>query len=184
MSEPEHGAGRGTVTYVAALGLAVMALAVPASAQTSALDAAKALAARHLEDHPLALWKEALSQWEAGASAESTFLFYLGQLRWRRYLQAYPDLPPDQDAALFGSLHSGFGPLVNEWAFGDIDALLVKLRAVLTFDSEQPDPAVPRAEFADLHSAERAGFIRFIASIEAEADDIRAARAARGLPNR
>lgn len=169
--------------HALALCMGLVAVA-PAQAQTSEIDAARAIATPLLADHPLGLWQEAIALWEEGRAEESTFLFYLGQLRWRRYIAARPDLPPDQDAALFGALHSVFGPVVNEWAFGDIDALLVTLRAVAAFDAARDDPMTPRVRFAQVHATEATAFDGFIAYIEAEADDIRATRAANGLPNR
>lgn len=178
--------GFSAVLMVLALALGLAAsplLAKTPLAQADPLDA-RIVAAPLLADHPLALFQEAIELWDRDQPEASVFLFYLAQLRWRRYMQARPELPPDQDAALYGSLHATFGPVANGWAFGDIDWLVATLRDVADFDETAPDPVTPRATHGALHDASLAGFRGFIDEIERDADSIRAQRLANGLENR
>lgn len=165
-----------------ALILGIMAPA--ARAENTDFSQAQALALPHLPDHPLALFQTAIATFDDGQLESGVYLFYLAQLRWRRYMDARPDLPPDQDRALYASMHDVFGRAMNEWAFGDIDWLLAALRDVDAFDAATPDLQTPRAQFPDIHAHSRAGFADFIAMIKDQADDIRAQRLANGLENR
>ena len=45
--------------------------------------------------------------------------FYVGQIRYRAYLMANPDLDPSSDPALFSSLMSVVGTPLNEYIGGD-----------------------------------------------------------------
>ena len=166
------------------LALCASAMIPAAYAQTPDIARAQAMAAPHLDDHPLALFQTAITAFDADARAESTFLFYLGQKRWRRYIAARPDLPPDQDRALLGSLLDVFGRPLNEWAFGDIDWLVGVLQAVAAYDAAHPDPMTPRAVYPEAHAASHSDFAGFIDHVVENADDIRAGRRANGLGNR
>jgi hypothetical protein len=168
--------------------LALVLAGLPALANSPAAPAmaleAQAVAAPLLTEHPVALFQEAMALWDRDQPEASVFLFYLAQLRWRRYMQARPDLPPDQDAALFGALHARFGPVVNGWAFGDLDGLVTTLNAVADFDATAPDPLTPRETHGALHDSALAGFRAFVESIARDAETIRAHRQANGLENR
>ncbi len=157
-------------------------LSLPASAQMS--PRAKQIAAPLLDQHPVTLFQAAQAALEAGTMEDSVALFYLGQLRWRRYMRARPDLPPDRDPALYAAMHDVLGRPINEWAFGDIDALVILLRDVKAWDAATPDPLTPVAHFAAIHADLRSGFAAFIDEIEADADSIRAERLRNGLENR
>ncbi len=165
-----------------ALGL-MLALHAP-PAHTDEIARAQAIATPLLDDHPLALFEAAIEHFDDGHRAEGVYLFYLAQLRWRRFIAARPDLPPDQDRALFASLHDVFGRPINEWAFGDIDWFVALLRDLDAWDAATPDVPTPIERFPGVHAESRAGFVSFIDMIEDEADDIRANRLRNGLENR
>ena len=179
-------AGWSRIGRAVALWLALCSSAmIPAAhAQTSDIARAQDMAEPYLADHPLVLFEAAIAAFDADARAESTFLFYLGQKRWRRYIAARPDLPPDQDRALLGSLLDVFGRPLNEWAFGDIDWLVGVLQAVAAYDAAHPDPMTPRAVHPEAHAASQADFAGFIDHVVQNADEIRAGRRANGLENR
>ena len=46
--------------------------------------------------------------------------FYVGQIRYRAYLMANPELDPSSDPALFSSLMSVVGTPLNEYIGGDV----------------------------------------------------------------
>lgn len=166
------------------LGLALVATSPASQLQAQDMSRAQAMAEPLLDEHPLALFQAAIQVFDDGYRADGVYLFYLAQLRWRRYMNARPDLPPDQDRALYASMHDVFGRPINEWAFGDIDWLVASLRDLDAYDTARPDPATPARDFPDVHAHSREGFADFIAMIEAQADDIRAQREQNGLENR
>lgn len=145
---------------------------------------AQALAEPLLDTHPLAMFQTAIEVFEAGQKEEAVYLFYLGQLRWRRYINARPNLPPDQDRALFAAMQDVIGRPINEWAFGDMDWLIATLRALDAHDAATPDRLTPATRFADVHAQSRKGFAAFIDMLEDQADAFRAERTANGLENR
>lgn len=144
----------------------------------------EALGSRLNGQHPSAYYREAGRLFGAGQREEAVFVFYLGQLRYRTHLVARPDLPADGDRALFASLTESVGRPLNEWAFGDVPALVRVMDAVLAHDESQPDRFTPPQEFPDAHRGVREGLARFREQVGASADSIRQQRAARGLENR
>ena len=130
--------------------------------------------------HPAEMMQYAAQVFEQGGRQEAVFWFYLGQLRYRALLTANPGLDPTGDPAVFSALMATLGPPINEWAFGDLDALVATLDQVLAFDRQNPDPSLPTTVVEEI----RAGLQGIRAQVIAEADQIRAQRSANGLGNR
>ncbi len=164
--------------------LVVVLQLVVSPAQADPLSRAQAVAAALSPAHPAEMLTAAVVHFDEGAREEGAYLFYFAQLRWRRYITARPDLPPDQDRALFASMLAISGPVINEWAFGDIDWLVATLRAVMRHDAQTPDPLTPVAAFPEIHVQSRQSFAELIDLIETDADELRAGRTAAGLENR
>ncbi|WP_426954349.1 hypothetical protein [Muricoccus radiodurans] len=134
--------------------------------------------------HPAAYYRAAAELFSSGQRSDAVFLFYLGQLRFRTHLAARPNLPPDQDRALFASLSESVGRPANEWAFGDIPALIRTLDAVLVYDARNPDTFTSPTQFPTPSRQTRAGLQGMRDEIGRRADEIRRERASRGLANR
>ena len=129
---------------------------------------------------PAALMLKAPPLLQAGKGEEATFWFYAGQLRYRSYLAAHPDIDPTGDPALFASLLDIVGRPVNEYAFGDIPELARTIDAVLDWDKRYGDPSLP----SETHEPIRLGLAGLRDDILARADFISEQRAKNGLPNR
>jgi hypothetical protein len=168
---------RRNVLTVVAAAAASQALAQPAG---SAEASARALAGRH----PAEYYKRAAELLQSGQGDDAVFVFYLGQLRYRTHLAARPDLPKSGDPALFSSFSEVVGRPVNEFAFGDMPALLRTVDAVLAYDARNPDGFTPPTQFSAAHQRTRDGMMGFRRQMEAQAQDIKRQRAANGLPNR
>jgi hypothetical protein len=160
-------------------GIAAVA-AAPAAAQQSREQIAAGLNGQN----PAAYYQSAITLFRSGRRDDATFLFYLGQLRYRTHLAARPDLPPSGDPALFGSLSEVVGRPINEWAFGDVPAALRTIDAVLTYDAREPDRFTPPGQFRAAHDSTRQGMRSFRAQMAAQAQDLKRQRAANGLENR
>jgi hypothetical protein len=161
------------------IGCAVSA-ASPALAQQSREQVASGLNGQN----PAAYYQTAMTLFRAGQRDDATFVFYLGQLRYRTHLAARPDLPPSGDPALFGALSETVGRPINEWAYGDMPAALRILDAVLAYDARDPDRFTPPGQFRAAHDSTREGMRGFRRQMAAQAQDIKRQRAANGLPNR
>ena len=135
--------------------------------------------------HPAAYYKAAAEMFGAGRKDEAVFIFYLGQLRYRVHLQArLPELKPDGDPALFGSLSETVGRPINQYAFGDLPALSKTIDAVLAWDSANPDSFTPPDRYAGVYNSTRNGLVQMRTQLLQQADSIRAQRKANGLENR
>ena len=76
-------------------------------------------------------WRRLNRLWEAGRKDEAVFFFYLGQLRFRARLIANPNGDPTGERALYDALMSAMGPPINQYAFGDMPALLATIDRVI-----------------------------------------------------
>jgi hypothetical protein len=165
--------------HFACLLLATTALPEAALAQ-GVPSAARALNGQH----PAAYYRKAAELFQSGQKDDAVFVFYLGQLRYRTHLKARPDLKPDGDPALFGSLSEVVGKPVNEYAFGDLKTLDDTLKAVLAYDRTNPDSFTSAEQFPSVHAQQREGMDSMRRQIVARADDIRRQRTSNGLENR
>jgi hypothetical protein len=130
--------------------------------------------------HPAEMMQFAAQTFAAGNHDDGVFWFYLGQLRYRAYLSANPQLEPSGEPAVFSALMATLGPPIDEWAFGDIPELAAAIDRVLAFDATHPDPSIPGAAV----QGTREGLAQMRDQILAEQESIAAQRAANGLANR
>jgi hypothetical protein len=72
--------------------------------------------------------------WGAGRKDDAVSFFYLGQLRYRAYLLS----DPKRDRSLFDAMMSAMGPPINQYAFGDIKALIATIDRVIAWDGATP----------------------------------------------
>jgi hypothetical protein len=134
--------------------------------------------------HPSAYYEAAMKLYNGGKREDAVFVFYLGQLRYRTLLAAKPDLPPDQDPALFDALSETVGRPLNEYAFGDIAGADKILQSVMDYDAANPDTFTPPSQFPEAAAKTREGMEKFRKYMQDNAADIRAQRKANGLENR
>jgi hypothetical protein len=136
------------------------------------------------DQHPSFYYILAGRLYAANRKDEAVFWMYAGQLRYRIRLACHPDLAPDTEPALFGSLTETVGRPVNEYGFGDLTALPAALERVLAWDAATHNGFEPKAACASAIAEQRQGLGQLIAHIRTNGDDIRRQRAANGLPNR
>src|SRR5437868_12557177 len=136
------------------------------------------------DQHPSFYYILASRLFAANRKDEAVFWMYAGQLRYRIRLACHPDLAPDTEPALFGSLTETVGRPVNEYGFGDLTALPAVLDRVLAWDAATHNGFEPKAACASAIAEQRQGLGQLIAQIRTNGDDIRRQRAANGLPNR
>jgi len=138
-----------------------------------------------IEDaHPSTYYVLAQKLFKEGKKDEAVFWFYEGQLRYRFHLSANPGLDPSGDPALFASLSEVIGRPLNEYAFGDLDALVATIDRVLEWDEKNPNgftsTTTHDAEWQDI----RKGLGGLRQHVVDNKDSIRKQREANGLENR
>lgn len=155
------------------------------AAQSAEVEPDRPFSVEQAQDaHPVQLYHYAASLMASGEKNEAAFWFYAGQLRYRIHLAARPDLPPDGDPALFASLNSVIGQEINEYLGGDPQEWEAVLARVLEWDTQTKNTFTPRDEFPGAHAEVRAGLQEMLSWIQANHEEIRTQRAARGLENR
>ena len=154
--------------------------AAPASAAPSA-GITKAHLAEACADDPVAYFHKAAQLFKQGQRDEAVFWYHLGQLRFRAYVKAHPDLEPSGAPAL---LMATMGPPLNQYAYGDIPALNRTIDRVLAWDDSHPDAATPKDRFATERASIRPGLVSLRDTNLAQRDQIRAERTKNGFENR
>jgi hypothetical protein len=170
---------------IAALVSAVIARPSPGSAAGEIADpwvssSVEEFAGRIEHEHPAAALELSKNLLEAGRKDEAVFFFYLGQLRFRAHLLANPNGDSSGERALYDAMMAAMGPPINQYAFGDIPALLATIDRVIAWDDAHAD------DYASLKALNevKAGLKKMHDDVTARTDEIRRTRSQNGLPNR
>ena len=160
--------------FVAALVLAALAQPVAGNAAGDITNqpvsgSLEELAGGIEHEHPLAAFELSKRLWEAGARTKPFSFFYLGQLRFRARLLANPNGDPTGGRALFDALMSAMGPPINQYAFGDIPALLATIDRVIAWDDGHADDYAPPRTREEA----KAGLKKMRADVVSRQDEIR-----------
>lgn len=134
--------------------------------------------------HPATYYVLAQKLFQEGRKDDAVFWFYAGQLRYRFHLAASPNLDPSGDPALFSSLSEVIGRPINEYAFGDVDALVATFDRVLEWDEKTPNGFTSRKEHPKEWQSNRDGLGMLRNHVVENAESIRTQRTANGLENR
>ena len=134
--------------------------------------------------HPAFYYALATRLFAANRKEEAGFWFYAGQLRYRIRLACHPELAPDGEPALFASLSETAGAPINDFLGGDPGQWADVMRRALEWDERTPNGFEPKAACASHIAEQRRGMGQLIDHVRNNRDQIRAERAARGLPNR
>jgi hypothetical protein len=133
------------------------------------------------QQHPAAFYVLAAKLFEAGEKDEAVFWFYTGQLRYRCYLAANPDLDPSGDPALFGALSVQVGEPLNVYAFGDVPRLAATITRALDWDAAHTDGSTDRSAHAAACAEVRNGLVELREHVLANQDQIAQSRKEAGL---
>jgi hypothetical protein len=136
------------------------------------------------DSHPAFYYVLAARLFQANRKDEAVLWFYAGQLRYRIRLACHPDLAPDTEPALFGSLQETVGRQINEYAGADPRAWAATMERALAWDAATHNGFEPKAPCRAAIADQRGGMSGLIAHVRANEAQIRRDRAANGLPNR
>lgn len=107
--------------------------------------------------HPAAYYMLATKLFkDSTTKQEGLFWFYVGQIRYRYFLAANPDLPPDSDPALFASLSEVVGRPINEYAGGVPDVWIAEINHALEWDTAHDNGFTPKTKSPDKYRQIRA----------------------------
>jgi hypothetical protein len=133
--------------------------------------------------HPAEFYASAGSFYQKGDKFEAAFLFYLGQLRYRYYVNANPEVTEDGDKAILASLNSIYGEEINFYLGGHLDKYIVVLDSVLAWDKRHEFEYFPKKKNPAKHKEILDGLLDFRKYILKNKDEI-AAQHAEEVKNR
>lgn len=134
--------------------------------------------------HPAVYYAFAKRLFAQGRKDDAVFWFYLGQLRYRFYLLANPQLPRDGDPAVMTSLNATVGQSINEWAGGDPKSWAAAMERALRWDANNDNGFTSKSAQEKQWRETRAGLAALRDQIIRDEAKIRAERERRGLSNR
>ncbi len=110
--------------------------------------------------HPADYYKLAAQLFaDAATKQEAVFWFYVGQLRYRYYLAANPNLPRDGDPAVFSSLSEVIGRPINEYAGGKPDLWIAEINHALEWDAAHDNTFTAKTKAPQQYREIRAGLV-------------------------
>jgi hypothetical protein len=130
--------------------------------------------------HPASILIYAAKLWGSGKADESVKWYYIGQLRYRFYLEAVPQ-QEDGDPALYASLRQNIGEPINLYAGGDLARWRGQLRGALDWDAAHANTFLPKEKHATELAAARATLEKMIAYIDTNAKTLMEQREASGI---
>ena len=135
--------------------------------------------------HPVTYYYLALKLFNEGKKTKAVEWFYIGQIRYRFHLSANKGkLDPSGDPALFSSLSHTVGTPLNEYAFEDIEELLMAIDKAMEWDEKNANAFTSKEDFKDQHKETLDGLLKLKAMVQQNAEDIRKQRELNGLDNR
>ena len=134
--------------------------------------------------HPALYYAYAKRMFTQGRKDDAVFWFYIGQLRYRFYLLATPQLSPDGDPALMASLNATVGQAINEWAGGDPKSWAQQMERALQWDAEKENGFTSKSTNEQQWREIRGGLAALRDQVIRDEAKIRAEREKRGLSNR
>ncbi len=117
------------------------------------------LASKLEEQHPFEFMKEAANFYAKDKLNDAGFLFYLGQLRYKYYISANPDVK-DADKALFASLQSNIGMEINFALGANLDNYLSIIDHVISWDEKHDYKFYSKTKSPDNHKEILDGLIK------------------------
>lgn len=110
--------------------------------------------------HPADYYRLAIKLFQDPATKqEAVFWFYVGQIRYRYYLAANPNLKPDGDPALFASLSEVVGRPINEFAGGKPDLWIGEINHALQWDAAHDNGFTPKSKAPESYQQIRSGLV-------------------------
>ncbi|HEX9455850.1 MAG TPA: hypothetical protein VGA27_15885 [Candidatus Binatia bacterium] len=134
--------------------------------------------------HPAVYYAYAKPLFTQGRKDDAVFWFYVGQLRYRLYLLANPQLPRDGDPAVMASLNATVGQSINDWAGGDPKSWAAAMERALRWDANNDNGFTSKSTQEKQWRETRAGLAALRDQIIRDEAKIRAERERRGLSNR
>ena len=117
------------------------------------------------KEHPTSFYTAAGSFYGKGDKYGASFLFYLGQLRYRYYVSANPDVKEDGDKAILASLNSVLGDEINFFLGDHFDNYIIVLDSVIAWDKRHDYTFYPKKKDPQAHDDILDGLVKLRAYV-------------------
>lgn len=134
--------------------------------------------------HPVSYIVLAAKLFKEGAKEDAAEWYYIGQIRYKAYLQANPNLPLDGEPALFASLIDVIGTPINRYIAGDVDLWVTTIDNALIWHASNDDNFIGKEKNKKIYDGIVQGLEDFKEYVISNKETIRQARSANGLENR
>ncbi|EYD76319.1 hypothetical protein Rumeso_02077 [Rubellimicrobium mesophilum DSM 19309] len=124
----------------------------------------------------LKAWNRGEGEGNEGAAEEGVFSFYLGEMRARAWLAAYPEQEGSDLATTLAMIHEVGNNPINGWAYGDPEGLAAIINRMVAHDRANPNLQIPYGVMEEV----RGEYESLRDQLLEQADEIRAERAATG----
>ncbi len=133
--------------------------------------------------HPVNYITLAAKLFQQGNIDDAARWYYIGQIRYRAYLMANPNLSPSGDPALYASLQQSVGKSINQAIGRNADNWEKAAKDALQWHKANKNQFTPKQKYPQIYQKVESGIEGFISYIHNNKKLIRQQRAQNGLPN-
>ncbi|SUD90157.1 hypothetical protein [Psychrobacter phenylpyruvicus] len=135
------------------------------------------------DKHPLNYFILAAKLFNEGSFDEAVKWYYVGQIRFRAYLEANPDLEQSDDPALFYALRYSLGTPINQYAGQNVDNWARLIEEAYKWHSDNPNGFTPKSSHKQIYQEIESGMLELRDYVLENKEEIRRQRAENGLNN-
>lgn len=136
-----------------------------------------------VDKHPVNYFILAAKLYNEGSFDEAVKWYYIGQIRFRAYLEANPDLEQSEDPALYYALRYSLGTPINEYAGQNVDNWARLIEEAYKWHSDNPNGFTPKSSHQQIYQEIESGMLELRDYVLENKEEIRKQRAENGLNN-
>ncbi|WP_438467005.1 hypothetical protein [Marinomonas sp. PE14-40] len=129
------------------------------------------------DKHPISYITLATKLLNEGKLDEAVKWYYVGQMRFRAYLMANPNLEKSGDPALYASLNYVIGTPINEYAGQNSDHWVKLIEESIKWHSDNPNGFTPKSTHEEIYKEIEGDFFKFRDYVLENKEEIREQRA-------
>lgn len=133
--------------------------------------------------HPAAYFYLADVLFEQGKEDEAAIMFYVGQIRYRAYINTLRTQPAASEETTYEALKNDVGEEINLYAARNLDNWIRLLEQAVVWHNQHPNEFLPKEDYSLLYELTIYNFNKLKEYISDNKQLIRAQRAQQGLEN-
>lgn len=133
--------------------------------------------------HPAAYFEFAKTLQKKGDMDRAAIMYYVGQIRYRAYLNTLPEAEAAAEERKYEALKSVMGEDINKYAGRNLDNWIRILDAAVQWHNDNPSVFLPKEDYRLLYELTIYNFNQLRDYITKNKEFIRQQRAQQGLPN-